>query len=266
MTPPLRFPVKQPRSAKTPALAERVYAQVKKALFNFELLPGERFSENTVAELTGASRTPVREALTRLAREGFLSVQNRSGWRVNELDFAVFDQLYEVRTIVELASIDRLTAQTEPSGVSELAAIWQVPEAERLADGPAVFTLDEQFHNQLVAATGNAELHRIHTGVTERIRIVRQLDFTESHRIEATYNEHAAILAAIAQHRGNEAKRLLQTHIELSRQSVRKISLHRLYEARERMRERAASLNPVSETETGGIRPNPLVIPQENLV
>jgi DNA-binding GntR family transcriptional regulator len=266
MTPPLRFPVKQPRSAKTPALAERVYAQVKKALFNFELLPGERFSENTVAELTGASRTPVREALTRLAREGFLSVQNRSGWRVNELDFAVFDQLYEVRTIVELASIDRLTAQTEPSGVSELAAIWQVPEAERLADGPAVFTLDEQFHNQLVAATGNAELHRIHTGVTERIRIVRQLDFTESHRIEATYNEHAAILAAIAQHRGNEAKRLLQTHIELSRQSVRKISLHRLYEARERMRECAASLNPVSETETGGIRPNPLVTPQENLV
>ena len=264
MNPPLRFPAERRRSSNTPALAERVYAQVKQALFAFELLPGERFSENTVAELTGASRTPVREALTRLAREGFLTVQNRSGWRVNDLDFAVFDQLYEVRTIVELASIDRLTAQTEPSGVNELAAIWQVPEADRLTDGPAVFTLDEQFHNQLVAATGNAELHRIHTGVTERIRIVRQLDFTESYRVEATYNEHAAILSAIAQHRGNEAKRLLQTHIELSRQSVRKISLHRLYEARERMREHAASLNSVSETAVGGIRPNPLVTQQEN--
>ncbi len=246
MNPPLRFPAERRLSSDRPALAERVYAQVKQALFAFELLPGERFSENTVAELTGASRTPVREALTRLAREGFLTVQSRSGWRVNDLDFAVFDQLYEVRTIVELASIDRLTAQTEPMGVHDLAEIWQVPETDRLTDGQAVFTLDEQFHSQLVVATGNAELQRIHTGITERIRIVRQLDFTESYRVEATYNEHAAILAAIAQHRGNEAKRLLQTHIELSRQSVRKISLHRLYEARERMREHRAALQTVT--------------------
>jgi DNA-binding GntR family transcriptional regulator len=246
MNPPLRFPAERRLSSNTPALAERVYAQVKQALFTFELLPGERFSENTVAELTGASRTPVREALTRLAREGFLTVQSRSSWRVNDLDFAVFDQLYEVRTIVELASIDRLTAQTEPMGVHDLAEIWQVPETDRLTDGQAVFTLDEQFHSQLVVATGNAELQRIHTGITERIRIVRQLDFTESYRVEATYNEHAAILAAIAQHRGNEAKRLLQTHIELSRQSVRKISLHRLYEARERMREHRAALQTVT--------------------
>ena len=246
MNPPRRFPAERRRSSDTPALSERVYAQVKQALFAFELLPGERFSENTVAELTGASRTPVREALMRLAREGFLTVQNRSGWRVNDLDFAVFDQLYEVRTIVELASIDRLTAQTVPMGVHDLAEIWQVPETDRLTDGQAVFTLDEQFHNQLVVATGNAELHRIHTSITERIRIVRQLDFTESYRVEATYNEHTAILAAIAQHRGNEAKRLLQTHIELSRQSVRKISLHRLYEARERMREHRAALQTVT--------------------
>lgn len=249
--------IAKPHSRETPpALADQMYAQLNQALFAFELLPGERFSENTIAEYTGASRTPVREALTRLAREGFVSVQNRSGWRVNDLDFAVFDSLYEVRTIVELASVERLTMQTEPSVIKTLAAIWQVPIAEQLSDGPDVFLLDEQFHTQLVAATGNAELLRIHTGVTERIRIVRQLDFTEGHRIEATYQEHAAILAAIAQHRGNEAKRLLQTHIELSRQSVRKISLHRLYEAKERLRAQPATQSEGSITAVGGIRPN----------
>lgn len=257
MSAPLRFPDQRRRRSNTPALADRVYAQIKQALFNFELLPGERFSENTVAELTGASRTPVREALNRLAREGFLTVQNRSGWRVNDLDFALFDQLYEVRTIVELVSIDRLITQTKPLGIEALTLIWQIPETDRCTDGPEVFTLDEQFHNQLVAATGNQELHRIHTSVTERIRIVRQLDFTEGYRIEATYTEHAAILAAIEQHRGNEAKRLLQAHIELSRQSVQKISLHRLYEARERIRERASVNDSVPQTEAGGIRPNP---------
>ncbi|HQT43849.1 MAG TPA: GntR family transcriptional regulator [Halothiobacillus sp.] len=251
MSAPLRFPAER---RHTLALAERVYAELKRALFAFELLPGERFSENTIAERTGASRTPVREALTRLAREGFLTVQNRSGWRVNDLDFSIFDQLYEVRTIVELASIDRLTAQTEPAGIAELITLWQVNEAERLTDGPAVFVQDEQFHSRLVAGTGNAELQRIHTSVTERIRIVRQLDFTESYRVEATYNEHAAILTAIVQHRASEAKRLMQTHIELSRQSVRKISLHRLYEARQQARDDAHQPERLSEPATGGIR------------
>lgn len=255
MNAPLRFPAERNQS---PALAERVYAQVKQALFAFELLPGERFSENTVAELTGASRTPVREALTRLAREGFLTVQNRSGWRVNELDFALFDQLYEVRTIVELAAIDRLTTQTEPHGIASLAEIWHVPPTERLNDGHVVFVLDEQFHSALVAGTGNVELQRIHTSVTERIRIVRQLDFTESDRVEATYNEHAAILKAIAQHRAAEAKRLMHSHIELSRQSVRKISLHRLYEAREQSRAHPTVPRSDATPATGGFRSTPL--------
>ena len=242
----------------TPALADQVYTRVKQALFDFTLLPGERFSENQIAESTGASRTPVREALTRLAREGFLTVQNRSGWRVNDLDFQLFDQLYELRTILELAAIDRLCKQPETPAITALIAQWQVPEADRLGDGAAVFALDEQFHGQLTTATGNAELARCHAQITERIRIVRQLDFTDASRIDATYREHGAILTAIARHRADEAKRLMQAHIESSRLAVQKISLHRLYQAREQNRATAANeANPA----TGGFRSPPDVHP-----
>ena len=219
-----------------PVLAERVYAEIKHALFAFELLPGERFSENEIVRLTGASRTPVRDALMRLAREGFVTVQSRAGWRVNELDFAVFDQLYAIRTMIELTSIDTLITQTAPPCMDELVAIWQVAPTQRVGDGLAVFELDEQFHSTLVAATLNAELLRIYSGVTERIRIVRQLDFTDATRVEATYEEHAAIVKAIEHHRGAETKRLLQAHIETSRLKVRQISLHRLYQARDKAR------------------------------
>ena len=242
--------IRRPPTA-APALADQVYARVKQALFDFTLLPGERFSENQIAESTGASRTPVREALTRLAREGFLSVQNRSGWRVNDLDFQLFDQLYDLRTILELAAIDRLCKQSDTPAIGALTAQWQIPKTERLGDGSAVFALDEQFHGLLVAATGNAELARSHAQVTERIRIVRQLDFTDTARIDATYHEHGAILVAIGRHRADEAKRLMQAHIESSRQAVQKISLHRLYEARARTRVNAASdLDPAA----GGFR------------
>ena len=79
------------------SLAERIYARLKDDIFEFHLMPGDRFSEGKVAARMAASRTPVRQALHRLQREGYLQVHFRSGWQVRALDFAQFDELYELR-------------------------------------------------------------------------------------------------------------------------------------------------------------------------
>jgi DNA-binding GntR family transcriptional regulator len=68
--------------------------------------------------------------------------------------------------------------------------------------------------------------------VTERIRIIRRLDFTQQPRIEATYDEHAKILRAVRAHRGDQAAMLLRAHIETSQAEVRKITLHQMHMAR----------------------------------
>ena len=112
--------------------------------------------------------------------------------------------------------------------------MWLVPAAERLDDGRAVGALDEQFHATLVRAVGNGEMARVHWDVTERIRIVRRLDFTRGDRIEATYAEHAKILRAIIQRKPDQAQLLLRAHIEQSKAEVRKITLHALHEAKMR--------------------------------
>jgi len=72
--------------------------------------------------------------------------------------------------------------------------------------------------------------------VTDRIRIVRRLDFTRADRVEATYQEHAKILRAVIQRKGDPAQLLLRSHIEQSKTEVRKITLHTLHEARQRGR------------------------------
>jgi DNA-binding GntR family transcriptional regulator len=72
-----------------------------------------------------------------------------------------------------------------------------VPPAERLVDGRIVGAHDEQFHATLVRAAGNGEMARVHRVVTERIRIIRRLDFTRPDRIEATCAEHAKVLRAV---------------------------------------------------------------------
>ena len=110
-----------------------------------------------------------------------------------------------------------------------LEKVWLVGPRQRLTDGARVARLDEEFHRALVEAAGNPELARIHHGITERIRIVRRLDFTHAERVIYTYVEHAQILRAILARRAARAIELLTAHIETSKAEVRKISLHRLH-------------------------------------
>lgn len=213
-------------------LTERIYQALKTRIFDFQLLPGDRFSENEVADSMQASRTPVREALTRLQREGFVEVSFRSGWQVRPFDFEQYEQLYDLRIVLELAAVKRLCEMQPGPDLAQLQASWLVPDSEQLDHGPTVCAMDERFHEQLVEATGNREMARIHHDVTERLRIVRRIDFTKRPRIEATYREHAEILRNIMQRRTDAAQQLLKTHIEDSKAEVRKITLHMIHQAR----------------------------------
>jgi len=220
---------------QTPAnpLGEQIYNLLKDDIFEFRLLPGDRFTETEMAERYQVSRTPTRDALYRLLREGYLDVEFRRGWKVRELDFAQFDDLYELRTVLEIHALERICQMSDqPEALLALKAIWLVPKAEREKDGRKIGQLDESFHTTLVAATGNAEMTRVHAELTEKMRIIRRLDFTQGQRIDATYQEHGKILQLLLRRKLPEASMLLRSHIEQSRLEVRKITLHRLHQAR----------------------------------
>ncbi|HET6789909.1 MAG TPA: GntR family transcriptional regulator, partial [Aquabacterium sp.] len=196
------------------SLADRAYGQIKQLIFDFVLLPGDRFSESDLVDRLQVSRTPLRQALQRLQREGFLMVFPKSGWQVSPLDFEVFDQLYDFRVLLETHAVARLCEMEDRPVLKSLAETWLVSEADRHPVQAMVDRLDENFHSALVHAIGNDEMTRVHDDITERIRIIRRLDFTKPARIEATYDEHARILRAITRRRGDEAQRLLRAHIE----------------------------------------------------
>jgi DNA-binding GntR family transcriptional regulator len=216
--------------------ADEVYEQLKRDVADFQLVPGDRFTENEISERLGVSRTPVRQALFRLQQEGFVEVLFRSGWRVLPFDFDQFEQLYDLRMVLETTAVHRLcedAVRVDHGLLDTLAAIWLVPPAERSRDMAQVSQWDEAFHCALVAAACNAEMARVHREVTERIRIIRRLDFTQQPRIDATYDEHAKILQAVQRKRGDQAAMLLRAHIETSQAEVRKITLHQVHLARQ---------------------------------
>jgi DNA-binding GntR family transcriptional regulator len=212
--------------------AEEAYRRVKAAIFDFVLLPGEGFTESDMAERLGMSRTPVREALFRLELEGYVKVAFRSGWSVSPFDFRKLEELYDLRVVLECTAVDRLCAMVPMPELGLLKAVWLAPEKDRKTDTAEVAALDEAFHSTLVSAAGNLEMARVHADVTDGIRIVRRLDFTQPPRISATYDEHAKILRAVLARRADPAKLLLRTHIEASKAEVRKITIHKLHSAR----------------------------------
>jgi DNA-binding GntR family transcriptional regulator len=154
------------------------------------------------------------------------------------LDLARFEALYELRTLLETHAVTRLCRPEAPHQaalaalVRQLGAIWRVPVARRLADGNAVAQLDEAFHLAIVDAAGNPESAAVHQQVTDRIRIIRRLDFAFGTRISLTYDEHSAILDALEAADGARAVALLSTHIEDGRAEVSRLTTERLEQAR----------------------------------
>src|SRR5450830_2178366 len=96
-------------------LAEQVYTRLKDDIFNFRLLPGDNFTETEMAQSYGVSRTPLRDALFRLQREGYLEVGFRRGWKVCAIDFQRLDNLYDLRIVLETAALERLCKDPDPS-------------------------------------------------------------------------------------------------------------------------------------------------------
>ena len=222
-----------------PSRATDVYEQLKRDVSDFKLVPGDRFTETEISERLGVSRTPVRQALFRLQQEGFVEVLFRSGWRVLPFDFDQFEELYDLRMVLETTAARRLcedASKIDQPQLDALGAIWLVSTELRSTDAVQVAQWDEAFHCALVIAAGNAEMARVHRDVTDRIRVIRRLDFTKQLRIDATYDEHTKILQAIQHKRGDQAALLLRAHIQSSQAEVRKITLHQVHLARQAVR------------------------------
>ena len=231
------MPTLVPLNNQFSSLADDAYLTIKQKIFSFEMLPGDLISEGNLVRLMQVSRTPLRQALQRLQYEGFLNAIPKIGWQIAPLDFNKLDELYDFRILIEGHAIKILcdkASSHEP--LNELVKIWLCKASDRIQDGEQVGLLDENFHHQLVRIAGNHEMLRMHQEISERIRIVRRLDFTKSNRIQETYEEHAKILKAILDRRGAEAKRLLTSHIDQSKIEVRKITLAAMHEVKEKVK------------------------------
>ena len=196
-----------------------VYEALREQIVDFKLRPNERLTEAQLADEFDTSRTPVREALLKLEREGWVVNRPRHGYTVRDFSIAELDDTYEVRIALEWMSV-RLACERMPRPeLDRLRDFWTHP-SNAVSDATAMLRCDEDFHESIARSTGNQELTRhLHT-TNERIRIIRRIDFTSGERVELTFQEHANMLALIRSRDVIRAQQAMESHIRASRTCI----------------------------------------------
>lgn len=245
-----------PALARASSRADHVYLRLREDIFDLRLLPGDKLTEGSVAERFDVSRTPAREALQRLQSDGLMQGYVRGGWEVVPIDIKRFDDLYEMRELIETFAVRKLCTASNASRpafddlLGALERVWKVPRKKRSRDGREVAALDEAFHHALVRAADNEELTSAMQRVTDRIRVVRRLDLVYGDCLDETYEEHAAILDALRARKLSRSLERVSRHIEGSHAEVRKLTMHRLQSARTALGPDSAPYAPPKQRRT----------------
>ncbi|MCD0503412.1 GntR family transcriptional regulator [Bordetella petrii] len=203
-------------ATETPAAAtpSHVYDRIKAMATTFRLRPGDRVNELELARQLGVSRTPVREALNRIAAEGFLVATPNRGYTVRALDARQLMALYEYRATVELGVVRLVCARASDEALASLARFVEGSRDEVATDAQALGLLwrDEAFHERLASLADNPEFLRSVRSINERIRFPRWIDLKA--RRNQTHNDHPDLVRALQARDVSGAEALMAQHIE----------------------------------------------------
>ena len=126
---------------RQPTLSEQAYNQIKDAICQGSVAPGDILSENQIAQQLGMSRTPVREALRALASEGFVEIRNGIGAYVKPLSSKDMEDLYEVRCLLEMQAIKTSIYRISNDEIDDLTRRFQaIYDACEQGDSPFLST------------------------------------------------------------------------------------------------------------------------------
>jgi len=192
-------------------LSTRVYRSLVERLRNGALMPGTRLREEDLAAELGVSRTPIREALTRLQARG-LAIATPAGLAVPELTRPHVSELYAMRAVVEGAAA-RFAAENASAGnlvsLRHAGNLFSAPQRD-----PSQFArVNMMFHEAIYEAAHNSYLSRMVEDLNDSLALLPRTTFLVPGRLEAARVEHTRILEAIEKRDPDRAEQAARAHI-----------------------------------------------------
>jgi GntR family transcriptional regulator, rspAB operon transcriptional repressor len=196
------------------SLGNRVYQSLQQAILTLAYRPGEIIRKPEICDRLGVSRSPVADAVARLAADGLVDVVPQAGTFVGRLSMTHIREGAFIREAIEVAAAELVAPQITDDQLRDLRRNLTLQEA-LVADGDhqGFMDLDGQMHEMMLSFTGFPRLPQVSQTAWLNVHRARQLILPVEGRLAATLAEHRAILAAFEARDAVAARHTVQQHL-----------------------------------------------------
>ena len=220
----MNYPLKQPKtkSRGSENLSVRVYNEIKNLILCNEIMPGQKLHHQQLSERLGVSRTPVREALTRLVQEGYVVFLPNRGFTCKEIRMQEAEELYDLREALEAFAVQKAIEKLTDAGLGQLREkmdLYGGDVQNRFTRERLMY--DQDIHLEIAQLAGNETLKKTLGHVFERIVLKRRTDgLYDAARGVNAHQQHLRLLQAMEQRNIAEAVSIVRAHIRKGKQNV----------------------------------------------
>jgi DNA-binding GntR family transcriptional regulator len=195
-------------------LHEEVASRLRDLIFNGVLEGESRVPEKALCERFGISRTPLREALKVLAREGLICLLPNRGARVNKITPQDIDEVFPVMGALEAVAGEAACQNISEEGIAEIRAFhYQMALHHTRGERLEYFQLNQLIHEKILEAAENPTLSQVYKGLSGRIRRARYMANIPKHCWDQAMREHEVILEVLTDRDGKKLGGLLKSHL-----------------------------------------------------
>jgi len=207
-------------AAESKPIREIAYETLKHAIITGELPAGSRIVETEYAERMHISRTPLREALRKLERDGLVEYMLRRGVVVRAFTIADVEEIYTIRNALEMLTLPAIIANATENDIQNLRQILgEMDPLEVNSDIAALSPHARSFHAALTAISGQKRIIRAIEGQDEYITRFSALSIAKENRRHAAHMEHHELVNLVEKRDLEGFEQLMRKHIERSKQN-----------------------------------------------
>lgn len=223
-------------------IADQVYALLRDRIVMVDLDPGAPINERALVEQLGVSRTPIREAVRRLSKEGLIEIQPHVGTFVADLSMAKLQEGHLVRSSLECATIRMAATRFDAAADAGLQGVLKRHrKAHAQGSSRDVIAADDAFHRTIVETSGFPAVWSIICQARAELDRLRHLTTAIPGRSPSAIKEHGEILEALRAGDPDRCQRTLQRHLDISFEVILGVFEKRLDQAGQ-TRDRAMAL------------------------
>jgi DNA-binding GntR family transcriptional regulator len=196
------------------SLGQRVYQSLKHAILTLAFRPGDIIRKPEICDRLGVSRSPVADAVARLAADGLVDVVPQAGTFVTRLSMTDIREGAFIREAIEVAAAELVATKITDDQLRDLRRNLMMQEALATdGDRQGFMALDGQMHEMMLSYTGFPRLPQVSQTAWLSVHRARQLILPVEGRLQATLDEHRLILAAFEAHDPDAARLAVQQHL-----------------------------------------------------